>query len=143
MGRWDITADVNMKLSIEGFANGTANIIWLIFGGLILGLCYWFTAIVYCITIIGIPFGIQLFKIGSMMFHPFGYEIFSEGGVGSGCLNIIWIIFGGLELALSHLLLGLLFCITIIGIPFGLMHFRLAWLALVPFGKKIVKENYD
>lgn len=131
---------VPMELNIEGVANGTANILWLIFGGLILALAYFLTALIYCITIIGIPAGVQLFKIGRMMLHPFGYSIRDVGGIGSGCLNIIWIIFGGLELALTHILLGLVFCITIIGIGFGVAHFRLALLALLPFGKSIEKD---
>lgn len=135
-----------MKFSIDGVANGTANLIWLIFGGLVLALTYWFFAIVYCITIVGIPFGVQLFKLGNMMFHPFGYSIETGDSIGGGCvsalLNIIWIFCGGIELAFFHLCLGLLFCVTIVGIVFGVKHFQLAWLALVPFGKSIEKDEY-
>lgn len=130
-----------MKISIDGFANGTANLIWAIFGGLVLALCYWFAGIIFSITIIGIPFGVQLFKLGNMMIHPFGYSIEDGESIGGGCvssiLNLIWILCGGIELALLHLGLGLIFCVTIIGIPFGLKHFQLVWLALVPFGKSI------
>ncbi len=130
-----------MKMTIDGIANGTANLIWFFLGGLVLALCYWFAALVYCITIIGIPFGIQLFKLGNMMIHPFGYSVEDGEGIGEGCLslvlNIVWIFCGGLELALIHLCAGLLFCITIVGIPFGVKHFQIAWLALLPFGKSI------
>ncbi|MGX8713908.1 MAG: YccF domain-containing protein [bacterium] len=130
-----------MKLSINNIANGAANLIWAICGGLVLAIFYWFYAFVCCVTIIGIPFGVQLFKLGYLMIHPFGYCIDGEGGLASGCMNIIWIIWGGLALALAHVCFGLLFCITIVGIPFGLMHFRFAWFALVPFGKTIEKDD--
>lgn len=133
-----------MNFDIDGIANGTANLIWAICGGIVFALCYWLAALIYCVTIIGIPFGVQLFKLGNMMIHPFGYSIESGEGIGEGCisllLNVIWIIFGGIELALIHLCIGILFCITIVGIPFGLKHFQLAWLALVPFGKSIEKD---
>ena len=135
-----------MKMTIDSVANGTANLIWAIFGGLVFAICYWFAAIVYSITIIGIPFGVQLFKLGNMMIHPFGYSIEDSEGIGSGCisllLNIIWIFCGGIELCLLHLCCGLLFCITIVGIPFGLKHFQIAWLALFPFGKSIEADKY-
>lgn len=128
-------------MTIDGIANGTANLIWFFFGGCVLAICYWLAAIIYCLSIIGIPFGVQLFKLGNMMIHPFGYSVEDGEGIGEGCLsfvlNIIWIFCGGLELALIHLGLGLLFCVTIVGIPFGVKHFQIAWLALLPFGKSI------
>ena len=128
-------------MTIDGIANGTANLIWFFFGGCVLAICYWLAAIIYFISIIGIPFGVQLFKLGNMMIHPFGYSVEDGEGIGEGCLsfvlNIIWIFCGGLELALIHLGLGLLFCVTIVGIPFGVKHFQIAWLALLPFGKSI------
>lgn len=116
------------------------NILWFILGGLILGLIYIIIGLLFCITIIAAPWGYQLMKIGVMAMFPFGHNIeFSK--LPMGCLNvglnIIWIIFGGIELAILHMGLGIVFCVTIIGIPFGLQHFKLAKLALIPFGQQI------
>lgn len=117
------------------------NIIWIIFGGLFIALEYFAASLVLIVTIIGIPFGIQTFKLGLLALWPFGREI-REKPQASGCLttimNIIWILCGGIWIALSHFVLGILFYITIIGIPFGRQHFKLAGLALTPFGKEIV-----
>ncbi|MCP9612636.1 YccF domain-containing protein [Coprobacter tertius] len=121
--------------------NLLGNIIWLIFGGLLLALEYFVAGIILCITIIGIPFGFQVFKIGLLALFPFGQKTVVESGK-SGCLytimNIIWILIGGIWIALTHLALGLLFCITIIGIPFGMQHFKLMAVAFTPFGRTIV-----
>jgi uncharacterized membrane protein YccF (DUF307 family) len=117
------------------------NIIWILFGGFIIALEYFVASLVLIVTIIGIPFGIQTFKLGLLALLPFGSEI-REKPQSSGCLttlmNIIWILFGGIWIALSHFVFGCLFFITIIGIPFGRQHFKLASLALTPFGKEIV-----
>lgn len=117
------------------------NLIWVIFGGLAIALEYFVASIVLIITIIGIPFGIQTLKLGLLALWPFGSEI-REKPQNSGCLNtlmnILWILIGGIWIALSHLLFGIVFSITIIGIPFGMQHFKLARLALTPFGKEIV-----
>ena len=117
------------------------NLVWLIFGGLLVSACYFIMGLLYCITIIGIPVGVQLFKLGMLSLSPFGHDVVDRDGV-MGCwsvfLNILWIVFGGLEIALTHVAIGLLFCITIVGIPFGMQHFKLAILALMPFGKEIV-----
>lgn len=120
------------------------NIIWFVFGGLILGLAYIVFGLLYCLTIVGIPFGYQLMKIGLYAMHPFGKTpIFDP--IPMGCLslvlNIIWIVFGGIELAIAHLVVGVFFCITIIGIPFGLQHFKLAKLAILPFGQALMSEK--
>ena len=116
------------------------NLVWIIFGGLILSAAYLLLGIIYCITIIGIPVGVQLFKMASLALWPFGREVKDREG-SMGCwslgLNILWIVFGGIEMAMSHVVIGLIFCITIVGIPFGLQHFKLALLALIPFGKVI------
>ena len=116
------------------------NLLWLVLGGLIVALYYYLMGLLFCITIIGIPFGVQLFKIGTFALWPFGHEV-TSGPNDSGCLaiimNVIWIIFGGVEIALTHLTFGVICCITIIGIPFGMQHFKMALLALVPFGKTI------
>lgn len=116
------------------------NIIWIVFGGLEMALGYLSAGLVLCLTIIGIPFGVQVFKIAILALLPFGQKGVTPVG-GGGCLsmimNVIWVILAGWWLALGHLLLGLLFCITIIGIPFGMAHFKLCSLALFPFGKEI------
>ena len=114
------------------------NIIWLLFGGIISALAWFLSGLILCLTVIGIPFGIQCFKISALVLWPFGKEIeLGNFGVGGLLFNILWIVFFGWELAIGHLITGLIFCITIIGIPFGLQHFKLAKLGLLPFGAKI------
>lgn len=114
------------------------NLLWLLLGGLILGLCYIFIGLFFCFTIIGIPFGYQLMKIGLYALFPFGREI-EFGGGEPGCLslvfNVIWILFGWIELAICHCIAGTVLCLTVIGIPFGLQHFKIARLAFLPFGQ--------
>jgi uncharacterized membrane protein YccF (DUF307 family) len=116
------------------------NIIWVLFGGLFIALEYLVCSILMMITIIGIPFGIQTLKLASLALWPFGKKIVTTER-SDGCLyitmNLVWILVGGIWIALSHLLFGLVFYITIIGIPFGRQHFKLASLALTPFGKEI------
>jgi len=114
------------------------NIIWILCGGFVTALGWLLAGLLCCITIIGIPFGLQCFKIAGVVLAPFGKDI-SSGNFGAGGLigNLLWIIFLGWELALSHVVAGLLCCITIVGIPFGLQHFKLAKLAFVPFGSSI------
>ena len=116
------------------------NIIWAFFGGLFISLYYFIFGLLLCLTVIGIPFGLQLMKMAGFALWPFGHEVQAgpqDSGCLSVCMNILWIIFGGIEIALTHLGLGVVFCVTIIGIPFGLQHFKMALLALVPFGKII------
>ena len=124
--------------------NTLGNIFWLIFGGILIAFYYFLGGILLCITIIGIPFGLQLFKLGAYVLLPFGREL-STGKSESGCLplamNIIWLLIGGWEIALMHLFFGLLFCITIVGIPLGLKHFKIIPGALLPFGREIVKSE--
>lgn len=118
------------------------NIIWLVFGGLILALVYTIAGIINCIFIITIPFGLASFRLAGYALWPFGRVVVDRGkGSGTGIRligNIIWLIFGGLILALGHLIAALLCAITIIGIPFAIAHMRLAGLALMPLGKQIV-----
>ena len=117
------------------------NILWLIFGGIIIALEYLVSSLLLILTIVGIPFGMQTLKLASLALWPFGREIRRREHT-SGCLytlmNIIWILIGGIWISLTHVIFGLLFCITIIGIPFGMQHFKLAGLALTPFGKEII-----
>lgn len=120
------------------------NVIWLIFGGFIVVIGYLLGSIVLCITIIGIPFGVQCFKLAGLAIAPFGREI-REKEPPSGCLaivmNIIWIILPGLELAIFHLIMALLFAVTIIGLPIAAQHLKMTRLALIPFGFE-VRDRY-
>jgi uncharacterized membrane protein YccF (DUF307 family) len=120
--------------------NLIGNIIWLIFGGFVVFLEYMAAGLALCLTIVGIPFGIQCFKIGIMTLFPFGQHVREVRG-DSGCLstvfNIIWIFLGGIWIALTHLIFGILLAITIIGLPFAKQHFKLMSLSFAPFGKEI------
>ena len=123
--------------------NFIGNIIWFVFGGLLISLGYFLGGLVLCLTIVGIPFGIKVMRLGAFALWPFGGRVMPrENPVGclSTILNIIWIVFGGIEVAFAHLVTGVIFCITIIGIPFGLQHFKLMMLALVPFGHEVVRN---
>ena len=113
------------------------NLLWFVFGGFISGLSWGLAGVLWCITIVGIPVGVQCFKFAGLSFFPFGKEVKYGGGAGSLLLNIIWILVSGLPLALEFAFLGVVFCITVIGIPFGLQMFKLAKLALMPFGSEI------
>lgn len=113
------------------------NFLWFIFGGFISGISWCLAGVLWCITIVGIPVGTQCFKFAALSFFPFGKEVTYGGGAGSLILNILWLIVSGLPLAAEHLALGLALCITVIGIPFGLQQFKLAKLALMPFGATV------
>ena len=116
------------------------NIIWLIFGGLISAIGYVTASLLLFVTIIGIPFGLQTMKLALVALWPFGTDIHSDGwpsGCLAGIMNIIWWLVGGIPIALNHLAWGIFFCITVIGIPFGMENFKLMLLALFPFGKRI------
>ena len=117
------------------------NILWFVLAGLWMAIGYVLAGVVQCITIIGIPFGLQSFKLAGYALWPFGRVVVQRMDRSStvSCLgNVIWLLLGGLWLALGHVVTGVLLCITIIGIPFGIASFKLAGLALVPFGKQIV-----
>ena len=113
------------------------NLLWILFGGLLTALVFLIVGLLWCITIVGIPVGIQCFKFAKLALLPFGKEITYGEGFGSALVNILWLIFGGIELAVSFALIGVGFCITIIGIPFGLQYFKFARLSLLPFGAKV------
>ena len=117
------------------------NLLWLLLGGIFTAAEYVLASLLMMITIVGIPFGMQTLKLAGLALWPFGKEVRS-GERSSGCLyvlmNVLWILLGGIWISLSHLVFGALLCITVIGIPFGLQHFKLAALALTPFGKDIV-----
>jgi uncharacterized membrane protein YccF (DUF307 family) len=119
------------------------NLVWLIFGGIIIAIEYFIGSLVLFITIIGVPFGLQTLKMASLAIWPFGRDTRVHERA-SGCLyilmNVIWLIFGGIWIAITHAFFGVLLCITIIGIPFGLQHFKLTAIAINPFGRDIVKS---
>jgi uncharacterized membrane protein YccF (DUF307 family) len=119
------------------------NLIWLLFGGLATAIEYFLSSIPLFVTIIGIPFGLQAIKLGILTLWPFGSEVRSVPQP-TGCLttimNIIWIFIGGIWISLTHVGFGILLAITIIGIPFAKQHFKLAALALTPFGKEVVAK---
>lgn len=118
------------------------NVLWLLFGGILTAIEYVVASLLLMVTIVGIPFGIQTLKMASLALWPFGKEVRS-GSRSDGCLyilmNVVWILLGGIWICLSHLIFGTILCITVIGIPFGLQHFKLAAVALMPFGKDIVE----
>ena len=124
------------------FLQVIGNIIWLILGGLIEAIIWFLAGCVCCITVIGIPVGLQCFKFAKMVLCPFGKVIdYGKMGSGSIILNVIWVLLCGIELAAAAALMGIACCLTIIGIPFGLQHFKFAMLALAPFGAQIRTED--
>ena len=126
------------------------NIIWFVLGGFIMGLAWWLAGILCYVSIIGIPWGKACFVIGQFTFWPFGKEavrrehLTGKGDVGTGTLglagNIIWLVLIGIWLAIGHVISGILCCITIIGIPFGIQHFKLVAISLMPIGMTIVDK---
>jgi uncharacterized membrane protein YccF (DUF307 family) len=121
--------------------NFLGNLVWLIFGGLLAAFGYVLGGFVLCVTIIGIPWGLQCFKLAELVLWPFGKKVISDSS-NTGCLsipcNLVWLIFGGLYTAIVHAVMGILLCITIVGIPWGRQHFKLIEISLMPFGKKVV-----
>lgn len=121
--------------------NFLGNLIWLIFGGFFAAVGYFVGGIVLCCTIVGIPWGIQCFKLAGLVLWPFGKKVVSDSST-TGCLsvfaNIIWILVGGIGVTINHLIWGVLLYISIIGIPWGRQHFKLLEISLIPFGKRVV-----
>ena len=120
--------------------NLLGNLIWLIFGGFFAALGYFFGGIMLCVTVVGIPWGLQCFKLAGLVLWPFGKEVLSSS-TDTVCLsilfNIVWLLCGGLYTALVHVVFGLLLTITIIGIPFARQHFKLIEISMMPFAKTI------
>ncbi len=121
------------------------NILWFVLGGgLVAGLLWVLTGTILILTIVGIPFGYAAFRIAGFAAFPFGKELVDarvvgeERVVGTGLANVLWIVLAGIWLAISHVLAGIGLCLTIIGIPFGFAHFRLAGVCFAPLGKRAV-----
>ena len=127
------------------------NFLWFVLGGVLMGLAWWLAGIVACITIIGIPWGKACFVMGQFSFFPFGKEAISRrelhqaDDIGTGALgtigNVIWFIFAGVWLAIGHVACAIANFVTIIGIPFGIQHLKLAGIALAPIGKTVVTKE--
>lgn len=119
------------------------NVIWLVLSGFWLFLAYLAAGVVLCITIIGIPFGIAAFRIGVYALWPFGYTTIERRDAGApSCLgNVLWLVLAGWWLALGHIATGLVLCLTIIGIPFGIANFKLIPVSLFPLGREIVPTD--
>ena len=127
------------------------NVLWFIMGGVLMGLGWWLVGLLAFISIVGIPWGRACFVIGQFAFFPFGKEAVSrkdlsgKEDVGTGGLgalgNIIWFLLAGIWLAIGHVLSAAACFITIIGIPFGIQHLKLAGIALAPIGKTIVEKE--
>lgn len=117
------------------------NVLWLVLAGFWLAVGYVVAGIVMCLLVVTIPFGLQAFKMASYTLWPFGRTVVDRPGASPalGCVgNVIWLVFAGIELAIAHLVAGVLLCLTVVGIPLGVACFKLIPLALVPFGKEIV-----
>ncbi len=119
------------------------NVLWFALSGLWLALGYLVSGASLCLTIVGIPFGMQAFKLAGFTLWPFGRRVVDAPGAG-GCLttvfNVLWLVLFGWELFIGHLVAGLLLCATIVGIPFGVQAFKLSALSLWPFGRIVVDD---
>lgn len=118
--------------------NFLGNVIWLFFGGLVNAASWFFVGCLWCVTIIGIPIGVQCFKIAGFVLWPFGKEVVYTANTTSFLINLLWMLFSGIWLAIEAVATGLVLCVTIIGIPFGLQCFKFARLALMPFGARVI-----
>jgi len=117
------------------------NILWILFGGFIGGLAWAGIGLVLCLTIVGMPLGYQCLKIAGLIFWPFGKRVdLGNFGAGGLLLNLIWLLVVGWELAVFHVITGFLLCLTLVGIPFGLQHFKFAQLSLMPFGAQVLRN---
>jgi uncharacterized membrane protein YccF (DUF307 family) len=116
------------------------NIIWLVFGGLLSGLAYMLVGVVLCLTVVGLPFGVQAFKIGIATLAPFGKQVVELPQANSTLrivFNVLWLVFAGWEIALGHLVWAGVLALTVVGVPFAIQHIKLIPLALFPFGRDL------
>ncbi|MBR5111235.1 MAG: YccF domain-containing protein [Clostridia bacterium] len=116
------------------------NLLWLICGGLVSGIGWLAAGALWCVTVAGIPIGMQCLKLARLSFVPFGKEVVYEGGAVSFLVNVIWFLVSGIELALVNFIFGVLLCATVIGLPFGMQCFKIAKLALAPFGAQVERK---
>lgn len=114
------------------------NILWFLFGGFVGGMAYILAGCLWCITVIGIPVGLQCFKLAGLAFFPFGKDVVYGGGAFSFLVNLIWVLLFGWEMAIGYAALGLFWCITIVGMPIGKQCFKLAKLSFMPFGSGVL-----
>jgi uncharacterized membrane protein YccF (DUF307 family) len=120
------------------------NLIWLIFAGIELAIAYAVAGAIMMITIIGIPFGVQAFKLAGFALWPFGRVVVpnpSASPLGSAIGNLLWVVLAGWWLALAHIIAGIALCVTLIGIPMGIASFKMVGMALWPFGRSIVERS--
>lgn len=115
------------------------NLVWLLCGGLIVSLSWFVVGLLWCLSIVGMPWGVQCFKFARMFLSPMGRESDFRGGLGSAVLNLCWLPLGGIVLCAEAAACGLILCASIIGIPWGLQYFKIAKLALMPFGSRVVR----
>ena len=115
------------------------NVLWFIFGGFFSGMAWILSGLFWCLTLIGIPYGLQCFKFASLSLSPFGKEVVYGDGAVSFLVNVIWCLLFGWWMALVNFAIGCLWCVTIIGIPFGKQFFKISKLALAPFGAEVVR----
>ncbi len=116
------------------------NILWIVLGGFLVFLWYLLGGLILCLTIVGIPFGVQCFKLSVLALAPFGRSVVSTerfSGWLATLMNILWLLVAGVEIALLHMVLAALLALTIVGLPFTKQHLKLASLALVPFGRRV------
>jgi uncharacterized membrane protein YccF (DUF307 family) len=120
------------------------NLLWLVLSGLWLAIGYALAGLVLCVLIITIPFGIACFRLAAFVLWPFGRAVVRkpDAGAPSTLANVIWFVVAGLWMAIAHVMLGILLCLTIIGIPLGLGNFKLAAVAIAPLGKEIVPADH-
>jgi uncharacterized membrane protein YccF (DUF307 family) len=139
-----VAAPVVVPGSAPGAGSVALNVIWLVFSGFWLAMAYLISGVFQCIFIITIPFGIQSFKLAGFALWPFGRAIVRRPGASQSLSllgNVIWFCFSGIWLAIAHLMAGVILCCTIIGIPLGIANFKMISLALLPFGKDVVKKG--
>src|ERR1700761_681127 len=119
------------------------NLVWLVFGGFVLVIGYLGAGVICCLLVVTIPFGIAAFRIALYALWPFGRTVIDrhDAGLGSAVGNVIWLVFAGIWITIGHLIAGVAFCVTIIGIPIGLAHFKMMPVSLMPLGKEIVPAD--
>lgn len=113
------------------------NILWLLLIGPCTAVSWAIAGVLWCLTIIWIPLGIQCFKMAYLTLWPFGKEVIYSDNIGFGFINVAWILLSGIEIAFVYLILGIACCLTIIGIPFGIQLFKMMKLCFAPFGTEV------